>query len=173
MSQELSANLNGKKDTEDEEERKMIFIQYRGVITDRFVQRLKETGAPIKPILTLRKIKTVMPSLKQKVDKVVTSNLIYKFKCPNCQVSYVGMTTRHLCTRVNEHRNYKGEQAVIRSHTQECMGRDPTVDDFTILKTVQGDTLYLSVREALFIRENKPELNTRDEFRGRELRMKI
>ena len=97
----------------------MIFIQYRGVITDRFVQRLKETGAPIKPKLTLRKIKTVMPSLKQKVDKVVTSNLIYKFKCPNCQVSYVGMTTRHLCTRVNEHRNYKGEQAVIRSHTQE------------------------------------------------------
>ena len=53
------------------------------------------------------------------------------------------------------------------------MGRDPTVDDFTILKTVQGDTLYLSVMEALFIRENKPELNTRYEFRGRELRIKV
>ena len=83
------------------------------------------------------------------------------------------MTTRHLCTRVNEHKNYKREQSVIRSHTQECMGRDPTVDDFVILKTVQGDILYLSVMEALFIREHKPELNTRDEFRGRELRIKI
>ena len=53
------------------------------------------------------------------------------------------------------------------------MGRDPTVDDFVILKTVQGDILYLSVMEALFIREHKPELNTRDEFRGRGLRIKI
>ena len=82
------------------------------------------------------------------------------------------MTTHHLCTKVNGHRNYKGGQAVTRSHTQECMGRDPTVDDFVILKTVQGDILYLSVMEALFIREHKPELNTRDEFRGRGLRIK-
>ena len=46
-------------------------------------------------------------------------------------------------------------------------------DDFVILKKVQRDILYLSVMEALCIREKQPQLNTRDEFRGRELRIKI
>ena len=90
-----------------------------------------------------------------------------------CNVSYVGMTTRHLCTRVNEHRNYTGEEAAIKSHTEKCMGRGPSIDDFVILKKIERDIMYLSVMEALFIREIRPELNTRDEFRGRELRIKI
>ena len=165
--------MGQKKDVEEEEERKMIFIQYRGAITDQFVQKLRDSGAPVKPILTLRKIKTVLASLKQRVEKAVTSNLIYQFKCPNCNVSYVGMTTRHLCTRVNEHRNYTGEEAAIKSHTEKCMGRGPSIDDFVILKKIERDIMYLSVMEALFIREIRPELNTRDEFRGRELRIKI
>ena len=122
-----------KKISDEEDERKMVFIQYRGPITDSYVQKLKETGAPIKPILTLRKVKTVLPSLKQNIEKVITSNIIYQFKCTNCNVSYVGMTTRHLCTRVNEHRNNAGEQATIRMHAEQCLGRRPMVDDFVIL----------------------------------------
>lgn len=151
----------------------MAFMQYRGEITDRFVQKLKETGAPVKPILTLRKVKTVLPSLKEKVEKVVTSNIIYQYKCPNCSVSYVGMTTRHLCTRVNEHKSNGVEKGPIKLHTEACTGTAPSVDDFKILKKIQRNMLYLSVMEALFIRDIKPELNTRDEFRGRELRIKI
>ena len=53
------------------------------------------------------------------------------------------------------------------------MGRVPSIDDLVILKTLERDIMYLSVMEALFIREIRPELNTRDEFRGRELRIKI
>ena len=61
----------------------------------------------------------------------------------------------------------------IRSHTEKCMGRGPSIDDFVVLKKIERDIMYLSVMEALFIREIKPNLNTRDEFRGRELRIKI
>ena len=82
------------------------------------------------------------------------------------------MTTLLLCTRVNEPRNYTGEEAAVRSHTENCMGRGPTIEDFVILKKLERDIMYLSVMEALFIREIRPELNTGDEFRGRELRIK-
>ena len=42
-----------------------------------------------------------------------------------------------------------------------------------ILEKIEQDILHLSVTEALFIRELKPALNTRDEFRSRQLRIKI
>ena len=87
------------------------------------------------------------------MENAITSNVIYEFKCPNCSVSYVGMTTRHLCTRVNEHRNNSGKQATIKVHTESCINRSPTFDDFRILKKCERDMTYLSVTEALFIRE--------------------
>ena len=40
---------------EEDEERRMLFIQYRGAITDHFVKKLRDFGAPVKPILTIRK----------------------------------------------------------------------------------------------------------------------
>ena len=53
------------------------------------------------------------------------------------------------------------------------MKEDPTAANFKILRKTQRDILHLSVMEALFIRELNPELNTKDEFRGRMLRIKI
>ena len=43
--------IGQKKAVEEEEERKMLFIQYRGAITDQFVQKLRDSGAPVKPIM--------------------------------------------------------------------------------------------------------------------------
>ena len=50
-----------KLDPESDEDKKMVFIEYRGKITDQYVKNLISTGAPIKPIITLRKIKTALP----------------------------------------------------------------------------------------------------------------
>ena len=45
--------------------------------------------------------------------------------------------------------------------------------DVEILKSVMKGGFELSVLEALFIRELKPALNTRDEYRDHELTIKI
>ena len=93
-----------KVEAEPEESKKMVFIEYRGKITDQYVKNLISSGAPIKPIITLRKIKTALPSLKTRVENVITSNIVYKYSCSHCEeVSYVGLTSRHLKARVSEH----------------------------------------------------------------------
>ena len=42
-----------------------------------------------------------------------------------------------------------------------------------ILNKTQRNIVYLSILEALYIRELKPELNTKDEYVGRLLRIRI
>ena len=144
-----------KRPPEDEPATKMVFIQYRGKITDHFARKLKDTGAPIKVILTLTKVKTTVPSLKVEVEKPLASNLIYKYKCPHCQVSYVGMTSRHICTRISEHlSNGEKSKGPIMIHADSCKNSHPSPKDFIVLKKVQrSDIIYLSVMEALFIKE--------------------
>ena len=66
-----------KRPPEDEPTTKMVFIQYWGKITYHFARKLKDTGAPVKVILTLTKVKTTVPSLKVAVEKPLASNLIY------------------------------------------------------------------------------------------------
>ena len=63
---------------EDEQSirKKLIFIEYRGKITENFVRALRKTKAPCQPVMTLRKLKTVMPSLKPKIEKRVRSHIV-------------------------------------------------------------------------------------------------
>lgn len=165
--------LKERNQDDDKEEKKLVFIEYRGKVTDHFAQKLRETGAPIKPILTLRKVKSAMPSLKAKIERVIASNIIYEFQCPNSQVSYVGMTSRHFCTRINEHLQNGKAKSPILEHTETCLKSSPTIENFKTLYKTHGDIKFLSVLEALFIREIEPTLNTKEEFLGRMLRIKV
>ena len=62
-------------------EDKMIFLQYRGRVTDKFKYSLKKLELPVKVILTLRKLKTVLPSLKTSIEKSLKSGIVYQIKC--------------------------------------------------------------------------------------------
>ena len=48
---------------EEEEEKKMIFVQYRGMVTEKFEKSLKRLNVPCKVINTIKKLNSVMPSL--------------------------------------------------------------------------------------------------------------
>ena len=137
-----------------------MYIEYRGKITDEYVEKLIKTEAPIKPIITLKKIKALLPSLKVGTSKSLSSNLIYKFECSRCKTSYVGMTQRHFCSRISEHQQNGGKsverKSPIRMHTEQCCGDQPNTQDFRILRQVQNpNVVYLSIMEALYIREYK------------------
>ena len=60
----LPTNERKCNEPEDQDGKVMVFLPYRGQITDSFVKKLKVSGAPIQPVLTLGKLKTVLPSLK-------------------------------------------------------------------------------------------------------------
>ena len=92
----------------------------------------------------MKKLKTVLPSLKPKVDVPLRSRVVYKITCPCCTACYVGQTIRHLLYRIREHRR---PSTPVGAH--------------------------LTTLEALCINEINPSLNTKDEYRSRALVIKI
>ena len=88
--------------------KRLFFVQYRGFETVQYINRLRDSGAPIQPILTTRKLRTALPTLKEPIPKNLSSNVIYRIKCTRCDSCYVGMTTRHLITRTKEHLGKNG-----------------------------------------------------------------
>ena len=144
----------------------MIFIQYRGKISDDFEKSLKRINSPVKVIFTLRKLKNILPSLKPKVEKSYKSAVVYQISCPRCMACYVGQTSRHLQTRLKEHR-YGPVGGHMKTGNQIF-----NFDDVRILATAKNRN-YLLIYEALFIRDLKPILNTKDEYRSKTLVIKI
>ena len=73
-----------------------LIIQYRGKSTEEYARALHHCSAPCTIIMTIRKLKTTMPSLKPPVEKMIRSGIVYKITCPRCTACYVGQSSRHL-----------------------------------------------------------------------------
>lgn len=146
-----------------------FFIQYRGKCTEHFAKALHKCNAPCIMIMTLRKLKSVMPSLKPEVEVMYRSGVVYKIVCPRCQASYVGETTRHLRTRHTEHKNNDGP---VKRHFASC-GLKLTCDDISILSSSLKSEKHLETLEALFIKEHSPVLNTQETYKSKTLKIKF
>ena len=161
-----------KESEPDEEEvinEKIIFVQYRGKLTDKFKSSLKKLEIPCKVILTLRKLKTVLPSLKPSIEKSFKSGIVYQITCPRCNSRYVGQSVRHLLTRIKEHSR---KSTPVGSHFALCNCVLSIDNDVKILATSNSQRQLL-IKEALLINELKPTLNTKDEYRSHTLVIKF
>ena len=94
---------------------------------------------------------------------------MYKITCPYCHVCYVGQTSWHMITRFKEHSNQKMKPA--RKHLDICTVAKLQTSDVRILASSNRGIEHLLTLEALYIREIKPELNTKDEYQSRELQL--
>ena len=82
---------------------------------------------------------------KDKLSSNVSSSLVYKFECEQCNACYVGETRRHLQTRIKEH---------IRGHPQSEISKHehiPSPNNFHILQR----TKHTKIAETLHIRKHK------------------
>jgi len=148
----------------------ILRLQYRGRETDNLIRQLSKVSVPIRPVLTLRKLNTIMPSLKPSVPLSLQSRVVYHIECPGCQASYVGSTVRHLHTRFAEHRNINKP---VGAHFATCIGGKPEWDDIKILLSTTCTEDYLRALEALYIHEVRPTLNTRDDYNSRVLTLRF
>ena len=146
-----------------------IFIQYRGKGTEDYARKLHQCKAPCNIIMTLRKLKTVLPSLKPQVEKELRSGVIYEIKCAVCNAAYVGQTGRHLITRLKEHQM---PSAPVSQHMRKCKTA-VSVEATTILASTSRSEAYRLTLEALYIEERRPQINTKEEFRSRTLTIKF
>ena len=166
----LEKIVNAKEPTSvQENEEKLVFVEYRGKVSDQFKRSLQKCNVPAKVIFTLRKLKTCLPSLKPPVDKSLRSSVVYQICCPRCKACYVGQTGRHLLSRFKEHRR---NSSPVGNHFSSC-NCTVSIDDVTILAVSLKSVTHLITLEALWINEIKPSLNTKDEYKSRTLVIKI
>ena len=146
--------------------RSLLLIQYHGKISDVLSRRVRSICPQINVVFITRKLKTFMPSLKGKIPDELKSRVIYEITCPGCKACYVGMTSRHLCTRLEEHRK---ESAPLAQHLKSC-----GVSDFSA-KIIDScfKVVKLATLESLYIEKKKPSINTREEYRQRPLSIKL
>ena len=150
-------------------EKFLLKVQYRGKCTDDYARALHKAQAPCTVVMTLRKLKTVLPSLKEPVMKMLKSGVVYKIVCPSCSASYVGETTRHLQVRFKEHIQRAGP---MKTHLSNCK-TTLAEKDIDILQTTSRGEAFLLTLEALHQREIKPAINTKEEYKSRELKILI
>ena len=114
-----------------------------------------------------RKLKTALPSLKPATPKELSSRVIYQFTCSSWNACYVGQTSRHLKTRVNEHLK---EKAPVGQHLRTC-GSLQSYDLKIIDKHFNVSTLV--TLESLYIAMLRPEINGKEEYTSRPLTVKL
>ena len=157
------------QEPKQKELREVFSVEYRERVNDNFIKQLNRYGASVQPIITLRKLKTTLPSLKPAIKKELRSGVIYKISCPGWNTCYVGQTVRHIITRFKEHSGRR-ESPII--HFWNCVKRTAEFSNLDIDSTIKIHD-HLDILEALYIREIKPDLNTNDEFRSKQLLIKM
>jgi len=85
------------------------------------------------------------------------SDLVYQFKCNGCNATYIGETSRHLCTRVQEHSRRGGNSNIV-DHRSKCLSTIG-LNDFRILCSGLDNYWERVMYEALSIRTLNPKIN--------------
>ena len=103
---------------------------------------------------------------KDTLDKKIRSDLVYRYTCSNCNITYYGKTYRHFFTRAAEHigisnltekRVKNVKQSAVSDHLLQC---DCSInfDVFDILAS-ETNNFRLLIKESLLIMRDKPVLN--------------
>ena len=83
-------------------------------------------------------------------------NCVYSMTCTLCQAEYVGSTKRTLHQRVKEH--FNSPASSVYQHRNKCH------TDFKVgIVTIDSATSRLRLKEAITIRERRPNINSKSE----------
>ena len=99
--------------------------------------------------------------LKCKTPTPLLSRVVYKFVCLGDQTdSYIGMTERHMATRVGDHLR-RGSKTAVANHIktcQTCSSSKLSIDNFNIIHKCRNDR-ETKIYEALKITSQNPKMN--------------
>ena len=116
------------------------------------INRILPAGVRLAIAYRTYKTSNLFPN-KDPVPPCLSSNVVYKFQCRQCNSCYVGETRRHLVTRINEHIQGRPQDTEITKHQHKA-----TLDDFTILHRTKST----KIAESLAIKDI-PKINLLNE----------
>ena len=98
-----------------------------------------------------------MLSPKDKLS--LKSHVVYKYQCAACNDCYVGYTTRHYTTRINEHLSTdKASHIYKHIHSNQACLAKANPSNFSIID--HDNTEYaLRIKEAIHIQWLNPKIN--------------
>ena len=104
---------------------------------------------------------------KDRLNCLVTSNVVYKYTCPKCDFgTYIGSTKRLLKVRIDSHKGVSHrtgnrlsnpDYSSIREHTKKCKN-EINNEDFRIVGQVSNEH-DLPILESIIIKQLVPSLN--------------
>ena len=100
--------------------------------------------------------------LKSSTPLSLMSNVVHKFNCScDADLSYIGMTTRHLSVRVKEHLHSKDRSAVGKNidNCHVCKEKPVGVNNFKIMRACSTE-YNIKIPEALLIKKCNPKMNS-------------
>ena len=107
------------------------------------------------------------------------SNVVYQFKCSyDTNQTYIGMSSRHLGTRVKEHLNFSSKQkSSIKDRIQSCKCNICSktkigLDSFKTIRKCRSD-YDAKIHEALLIKKHSPSLNRQLYARGASFLLQV
>jgi hypothetical protein len=110
---------------------------------------------------------------KDKLPVGYRSNAVYKVKCNDCDLAYVGKTIRNVAERMKEHsssiRLKQPEKSSLSKHCVES-GHLAKTDSPSVLTTARNDVELLT-KEAIYIKSLPNLMNAQDGHQGLNLRL--
>ena len=167
-----SSNKNANDNT-DKEKPIICVLPFLGTYTKRLERRIKQTIRQSMSSIHIRFIyrsSSRLSSLftfKDKIPQYLTSNIVYKYKCSGCNSTYIGETTRHVKKRFSEHMGISAltgkrmatpVHTAISEHNITCRAKIQW-KDFTIIGRDNMSEINLRIKESLFCRRDRPQLN--------------
>ena len=103
---------------------------------------------------------------KDSIPKELRSNVVYKFLCSNCNITYYDETKRHLDARSGKHLSLSALTGKRVNNNKESAVEDHflffnhggSFEDFSIL-TYESNPFKLLIQRALLVSRDKPLLN--------------
>ena len=140
---------------------KLPYIAKYSNIAQKKIQDLAKTfckGIDVKVVLTPFKISSKF-SYKDPLPFHLQSFIVYKFVCANCKVCYVGETTMHFITRINEHLQEDAKSNIFKYLRESRVCNSVCNKDcFSVID--RATTQYqLKMREVMHIKWIQPKLN--------------
>jgi hypothetical protein len=122
------------------------------------IQKYCKPATDVRLIFTSSKISSYF-SLKDAISMHMTPYVVYKFICANCNVCYIGETTKQFIVRVNEHLYTDKASAVYRHLNKDATCKALcNCEAFTIIDRASTD-YQLRIKEAFHIQKLQPVLN--------------
>ena len=108
-------------------------------------------------------------SFKDKIPLDLKSHVLYRFTCAQCNLSYIGETTRHFLVRSCEHlaksyrtnKNTKPDTTNTTSVTTHCHLNEKHKNELSSIKIIgsENNPYYLKIKESLLIHMHNPIIN--------------